>query len=109
MLYRMGASCRERFTRRQSAASDASAQRDPERVSVFLCILFTLRAVGSERSLLHGHSLFVYTMPYLSSYPQLALCSVIERSVSWVGFSSWVPQSNQVPEGDFLHYLGNPV
>ncbi len=106
VLYRMGASCRDRFTRRQSAAS---GQPDPERVSVFLYILFTLCAVGSERSLLHRHSFFLYTMPYLSSYPQLALCSVIECSISWVGISSWVPQSNQVPESDILHYLGDPV
>jgi hypothetical protein len=35
-LYRMGASCRERLTRRQSAASNASGQPDLERVSVFL-------------------------------------------------------------------------
>jgi hypothetical protein len=109
MLYRMGASCRERFTRRESAASGASGQPDPERVSVFLYVLFTLHAVGSERSLLPRHSLFLYTMPYLSSYLQLALCSVIECSLSWVGISSWVPQSNQVPKGHLLHYLGDPV
>jgi hypothetical protein len=108
MLYQMGASCRERFTRRRSAASDASAQPDPERVSVFLCILFTLRAVGSECSLLHRHS-SLCTVPYLSSCLQLVLCSVIECSVPWVGISSWVPQSNQVPEGNLLHYLGDPV
>ena len=57
----------------------------------FYVYYFTVRAIGSERSLLHHHSLFLYTMPYLSSYLQLALCSVIECSISWVGISSGSP------------------
>jgi hypothetical protein len=109
VLYRMGASCRDRLVRRQSAASAASGQPDPERLSVFLYILFTLHVVGSERSLLHRHSLFLYTVPYLSSVLQLVLSRVIECSISRVGISSWVPQSNQMPERDILHYLGDPV
>ncbi len=110
-LYRRGASCRDWFARRPSAASAASGQPDLERISVFLYILFTLCAVGSERSLMHRHalSLLLYTVPYRSSHLQLALCSVIECSISWVGISSWVPQSNQMPESDILHYLGDLV
>jgi hypothetical protein len=62
-LYWMGASCRDRFARRQSAAS---GQPDSERVSVFLYLLFTLSAVGSERSLLHCHALSLCYIQYLT-------------------------------------------
>ncbi len=98
VLYQMGASCRDRLARRPSGASAASGQPDPERVSVFLYILFILCAAGSECcTCTVTLTLSLYTVPYLSFFLQLALGRVTECSAYRVGFSSWVPQSNEVP------------